>query len=47
MFDRSMNVANDEEEMGDFHDYEDEEQSGTGSKFDEFEDDEDCDNLFG
>ena len=37
MFDRSMIVAKDEEEMEDFHDYEDEEHSETGSKLDDFE----------
>ena len=35
--DRSLIVAKDEEEMEDFHDYEDEEQADLDSKLDEYE----------
>ena len=43
MFDRPIIALKDEEEMEDFHDYDDEEHSELDSKLDDYEDDEDED----
>ena len=41
MFDRPIIALKDEEEMEDFHDYDDEEHTELDSKLDDYEDDED------
>ena len=43
MFDRQIIALKDEEEMEDFHDYDDEEHTELDSKLDDYEDDEDED----